>query len=179
MKLMLTITLVGAVLSSVVTIPAGAQGDQPKLKILFLCSGNSCRSQMGEAWVRHLKSDTFEAYSAGVTPKGSVDPRAIKAMAEVGVDISKHTSKHPRDLPDVKFDWVITVCEPAARECPVYPGAHIIHVPFDDPPALAKFAETDEEAMAGYRFIRDEIKAFVQAMPLILNLMAAVQAAVQ
>ena len=137
-----------------------------RLKILFLCTGNSCRSQMAEGWARHLRGDAIDAYSAGVDPHG-MNPRAIRAMAEAGVDIATQSSKHVRDLPaGVTFDYVVTVCGHANETCPVFPGAtKVVHVGFDDPPKLAKDAKTDDEAMPHYRRVRDEIRAWVQTLP--------------
>lgn len=136
------------------------------LKILFLCTGNSCRSQMAEGWTRHLKSREIEAYSAGTAP-GGVDPVAIKAMRESGVDISGHKSKSVDDLPpDVQFDYVITLCGSAQENCPFFPGgARKIHAGFEDPPLLARNATDEEEALKYYRRIRDEIRDFVAALP--------------
>jgi arsenate reductase len=132
-----------------------------KSKILFLCTGNSCRSQMAEAWTRHLKGDQFEAYSAGVEPR-RIDPRAIKAMAEVGIDISRQKSKDVDGFGSMEFDYVITLCDNARESCPYFPAkTKLIHRGFDDPPKLAEKAENEEEAMAGYRRVRDEIRAFV------------------
>jgi arsenate reductase (thioredoxin) len=140
-----------------------------KLKILFLCTGNSCRSQMAEGFTRALKGDLFEPSSAGVLAKG-VDPRAVKAMAEAGVDISTHGSKDLHALADRDFDYVVTVCNKAKESCPVFPGrTHMIHKGFDDPPNLAADAATEEEAMSHYRRVRDEIRAFVENMPDSLN----------
>jgi arsenate reductase len=136
-----------------------------KLKILFLCTGNSCRSQMAEGWARALKGDLVEPYSAGIETHG-LNPLAVKAMAEAGVDISAHRSKHVADVMGVPFDYVVTVCDHANEHCPLFPGdAKVVHVSFDDPPRLAKDAKTEEEAMAHYRRVRDEIKAFVQGLP--------------
>ena len=136
-----------------------------KLKILFLCTGNSCRSQMAEGWARHLKGDVIEAYSAGIETHG-LNPNAVKVMAEVGVDISGHRSKNVADLADVPFDYVVTVCGHAQENCPIFPGkAKVIHVGFDDPPKLAKTAKTEEEALNYYRRVRDEIRAFVDKLP--------------
>ncbi len=105
--------------------------------ILFLCTGNACRSQMAEGWARHLKGDVLHAYSAGIAPHG-LDPRAVKVMAEVGVDISDHTSKHLDALDDVALDYVITVCDHAAESCPIFPGKVAkLHRSFQDPPRLA------------------------------------------
>ena len=136
-----------------------------KKRILFLCTGNTCRSQMAEAWTRHLKGDRFEAYSAGVAPKG-VDPRAIKAMAEVGLDISGQKSKDVDALGRMEFDYVITLCDNARESCPYFPAkTKLIHRGFDDPPRVAEGVVNEEEAMASYRRVRDEIKAFVEALP--------------
>ena len=140
-----------------------------KSKVLFLCTGNSCRSQMAEAWARVLKGDQVEAYSAGVDPHG-VDPRAVRAMAEVGIDISGQTSKDVDTLEPIAFEYVITLCDQAHQACPVFPAkTRVLHVGFDDPPRLAAGAQTEEEAMVHYRRIRDEIKAFVKKLPEILD----------
>lgn len=136
-----------------------------KLKILFLCTGNSCRSQMAEGWARHLKSISIEAYSAGTTTHG-LNPNAVKVMAEAGVDVSHHLSKTLADLENVTFDYVITVCSDADRNCPIFPGRTTrVHHGFDDPPRLAKDAATEEEALSHYRQVRDEIRAFVATLP--------------
>jgi len=136
-----------------------------KLKVLFLCTGNSCRSQMAEGWCRYLKGDVIEPYSAGIAPRG-LDRLAVKVMAEAGVDISKHRSKHPDKLKDVKFDYVITLCDEANEHCPMFPGkAKIIHVGFDDPPRLAKEAKTEQEALSCYRRARDGIRVFIETLP--------------
>jgi len=135
------------------------------MKILFLCTGNSCRSQMAEGWARHLKGDQFEAYSAGVETHG-LNPNAVTVMAEVGIDISGHKSQHIDEFNDVALDHVITVCGHAHESCPVLPGTtKVAHVGFDDPPRLAKEAATKEEALDCYRRVRDEIRAFVETLP--------------
>ena len=136
--------------------------NQKKKVILFLCTGNSCRSQMAEGWANHLKSDVIEAYSAGVRPIG-VSSKAIKTMAEAGVDISNHTSKHIDDLKGIKFDYVITLCDNAARNCPVFPGkAKVIHKPFKDP----YFATgSEEQVMEEFRKVSEQIKEFVETLP--------------
>ena len=135
-----------------------------KTKILFLCTGNSCRSQMAEGWAKHLKKDSIEAYSAGVEPH-ALDPRAVKAMAEAGVDISGHRSKHVNELPKIEFDYVVTVCGHAHETCPFFPGkTKVVHRGFEDPPLLASGAASEEEAMAHYRRVRDEIRAFVETL---------------
>lgn len=132
---------------------------------MFLCTGNSCRSQMAEGWARALKGDQLEAFSAGTNPHG-LNPLAVRAMAEAGVDISRHTSKRPEQI-GVPFDVVVTVCDSAHEACPVFPGARVVHVGFDDPPRLAKEtgAKTDDEAMPHYRRVRDEIRQFIQTLP--------------
>jgi arsenate reductase len=136
-----------------------------KLKVLFLCAGNSCRSQMAEGWARHLKGQTIEPYSAGVEARG-LDGRAVRVMAEAGVDISAHRSKKLAELMGVPFDHVVTVCGQGDQTCPMFPGkASVMHVAFDDPPKLAAGARTEEEALGHYRRVRDEIKAFVLTLP--------------
>ncbi|MBN1803628.1 MAG: arsenate reductase ArsC [Sedimentisphaerales bacterium] len=124
---------------------------------------------MAEGWVRHLKADMIEPYSAGIETHG-LNPNTVKVMAEAGVDISAHHSKLVSDLKDINFDYVVTVCEHAGENCPVFPDkAKVIHVGFDDPPKLAKEVETEEQALACYRRVRDEIKQFVQTLPEALN----------
>ena len=136
-----------------------------KLRVLFLCTGNSCRSQMAEGWTRHLKGDQIEAYSAGIAQHG-LNPLAVSVMAEVGVDISGHRSKTLDDLKDVELDYVITVCDHAHETCPWFPAkAKVIHVGFDDPPRLAREAKSEEEAIQHYRRVRDEIRDFVTTLP--------------
>jgi arsenate reductase len=136
-----------------------------KMKILFLCTGNSCRSQMAEAWTRLLKGDRFDAYSAGVQPI-PIDPRTIKAMAEAGIDISEQKSKDVDVFGNMEFDYVITLCDNARESCPYFPAkTKLIHQGFADPPKLAEEAKNEEEAMAPYRRVRDEIKAFVETLP--------------
>ncbi len=140
-----------------------------KIKVLFLCTGNSCRSQMAEGWTRRLKGDVIEPYSAGIETHG-LNPKAVKVMAEAGVDISNHRSKHLDELRDVAFDYVVTVCDNANESCPVFPGkVKRLHVSFDDPPRLARSAKSEEEALGHYRRIRDEIHAFVEDLPGALN----------
>ena len=136
-----------------------------RLRILFLCTGNSCRSQMAEGWTRHLKGDVIEACSAGIEKHG-LDPRAVKVMAEAGVDISRQHSKRVDELDRLNFDYVVTVCGYANEHCPFFPGkTKIVHVGFDDPPKLAWNARTEEEALPHYRRVRDEIRAFVEQLP--------------
>ena len=136
-----------------------------KLQVLFLCTGNSCRSQMAEGWAKKLRADDIEAYSAGVKPK-PIDPRAVKAMAAAGVDISGQGSKDVKDLMHLPFDYVITLCGHAHETCPLFPGkTKVIHHGFEDPPQLATDAKTDDEAMTHYRRVRDEIRDFVLGLP--------------
>lgn len=144
-----------------------------KLHILFLCTGNSCRSQMAEGWTRHLKSDVLEVASAGIEMHG-MNPHAVKVMAEAGVDISGQHSKLVGEVLHQPFDYVITVCGHAQENCPVFPGrAVVIHHGFDDPPKLAAAAKTEEEALAHYRRVRDEIRAYVETLPAALPARAA------
>jgi len=120
---------------------------------------------MAEAWTRHLKGDEFDAYSAGIEPR-EIDPRAIKAMAEAGIDISSQKSKDMDSFGDMEFDYVITLCDNAREACPYYPArTKLIHKGFDDPPSLAKSAKSEEETMTHYRRVRDEIKAFITEFP--------------
>ena len=137
----------------------------PKLKVLFLCTGNSCRSQMAEGWARALKGDRIEAYSAGIETHG-LNPNAVKAMAEAGIDITGHRSKHVDEVMGVGLDCVVTVCGHAHEACPMFPGeTRVVHVGFDDPPKLAASAATEEEALNHYRRVRDDIRAFVALLP--------------
>ena len=140
-----------------------------KLKVLFLCTGNSCRSQMAEGFANQLKGDVIEGYSAGVDPHG-MNTRAIQVMKEAGVDIGGHTSKHVDSLKNVSFDYVVTVCDNAHESCPLFPGkTKVVHVGFDDPPRLAKDAKSEEEALRHYRRVRDEIRSFIERLPEALN----------
>jgi arsenate reductase len=133
-----------------------------KLKVLFLCTGNSCRSQMAEGWTRRLKGDAIEAYSAGTEPRG-LDPRAVQAMAEVGIDISGQRPKHVDEVKDIPFDYVVTVCDQARESCRLFPGrTKVIHVDFDDPPRLAASSTSEDEALRPYRRVRDEIRTFIE-----------------
>jgi arsenate reductase len=135
------------------------------MKILFLCTGNSCRSQMAEGWARQLKPEEVEPYSAGIETHG-LNPHAVRVMQEAGVDISSHRSKHLDELRDMSFDVVVTVCDHARESCPVFPGpVKSVHAPFDDPPRLAREAKTGEEALNHYRRVRDEIRRFVETLP--------------
>lgn len=138
-------------------------------RVLFLCTGNACRSQMAEGWARHLHGATIEALSAGVKPHG-VDPRAIRVMQEAGVDISAHTSKHVDAFFDTPIDLVVTVCDSAAEACPVFPRpVPKLHCGFEDPPALAIDTVDEDEALGHYRRVRDEIRAFIERLPDVLD----------
>ncbi|MBI5688214.1 MAG: arsenate reductase ArsC [Verrucomicrobia bacterium] len=136
-----------------------------KIKVLFLCTGNSCRSQMAEGWARALKSDVVESYSAGIETHG-MNPHAIRVMAEAGVDISKQHSKMLDELRGVTFDYVVTVCGHANEHCPLFPGkTKAVHVGFEDPPKLTKNMDDGEAKLAVYRRVRDEIRRFVETLP--------------
>lgn len=137
----------------------------PKIRVLFLCTGNSCRSQMAEGWARALKSDVLEAHSAGIVAHGQ-NARAIQVMDEAGIDIRGQQSKTLDSLRDVAFDYVITVCGHANESCPIFPGdTQVVHRGFDDPPKLAANVSTEEEALQPYRRVRDEIRAFIETLP--------------
>ena len=136
-----------------------------KQSILFICTGNSCRSQMAEGWTRHLHGDHWQAYSAGIEVHG-LNPRAVQVMSEAGVDISGQRSTAITDYRGRTFDYVVTVCDHAHETCPFFPAkTRVVHRGFDDPPRLAEHASSEEEALAPYRQVRDEIRAFVDALP--------------
>ncbi len=135
------------------------------ITVLFLCTGNSCRSQMAEGWARALKSDSIDPYSAGIETHG-LNPDAVRVMAESGVDISHQRSKHVSELKEITFDYVVTVCGHAHENCPVFPGkSKIVHVGFPDPPKLAEEVESAEEKLDCYRMVRDKIRAFIETLP--------------
>ncbi len=134
-----------------------------KTKILFLCTGNSCRSQMAEGWARQLKSEEIAAYSAGIEKHG-LNKNAVKVMAEAGVDISRQQSNLINELSVKEFDYVITLCGHADETCPYFPGRKI-HQGFADPPELAAKTDNETEKLNHYRRVRDEIKGFVQTLP--------------
>src|SRR5258708_39231991 len=136
-----------------------------KLKVLFLCTGNSCRSQMAEGWARKLKGDVIEPYSAGIEKHG-MNSHAVKVMAEAGVDMSKHYSKMPGERGPIQFDYVVTVCGDANESCPMFAGgAKVVHVGFEDPPRLTKRMPDGDEKLAVYRQVRDEIREYVKTLP--------------
>ncbi|GJM45570.1 MAG: hypothetical protein DHS20C21_24120 [Gemmatimonadota bacterium] len=135
-------------------------------KVLFLCTGNSCRSQMAEGWARHLLADSVRAYSAGVETHG-LNSRAVAVMAEAGVDISGQESQHVDSFLDLEPDLVVTVCDHAAEVCPVLPGAQrTIHHQFEDP---AKATGDEEQVLEEFRRVRDEIREFVRGLPELLE----------
>ena len=139
------------------------------MKVLFLCTGNSCRSQMAEGWAKALKSDSIESYSAGIETHG-MNPNAMFVMKEAGVDISSQSSQNVSEFSDIEFDYVITVCGHADENCPTFLGdAKVVHHGFEDPPKLAKDKE-GEEALDCYRKVRDQIKSFVENIEENLNL---------
>ena len=133
--------------------------------ILVLCTGNSCRSQIAEGYLRHFAGDKANIYSAGIETHG-VNPKAILVMAEDHIDITKHTSNHVDEYMTIPFDMVITVCDNANESCPVFLGkVNRFHVSFDDPPKLAKDAKTEEEALFHYRRVCDDIRQFIVDLP--------------
>lgn len=139
------------------------------MTILFLCTGNSCRSQMAEGWARHLKKGEFTAFSAGIERHG-LNPYAMRVMEEVGVDMSGHASKTVGELPVSDFDVVVTLCGHANETCPFFPGkVRRVHRGFDDPPSLCAGVEDENEILAVYRRVRDEIRDFVADLPANLN----------
>ena len=136
-----------------------------KINLLFLCTGNSCRSQMAEGWARHLGGEKMNVYSAGIETHG-LNPHAVTVMAEAGVDITGQKSQHIDEFKDTRLDIVVTVCGHAHETCPIFPaGAKVVHVGFDDPPKLAKEIEDDEAKLDCYRRVRDEIRAFAATLP--------------
>lgn len=136
-----------------------------KKKLLFLCTGNSCRSQMAEGWTRHLQNQNYDVWSAGIETHG-LNPNAVKVMDESGVDISDHQSNNVTEYANIEFDYVITVCGHAHEHCPVFLGrAKVLHAGFDDPPKLVRDAASEQETLIPYRRVRDEIRDFVQNLP--------------
>ncbi len=139
--------------------------ESEKTRVLFLCTGNSCRSQMTEGWARHMKGDRIEARSAGIAPRG-LEPRAVRVMAEAGVDISAQRSRHVAELADEDFDYAVTACDHAREHRPFLPGpTRVARVSFADPPRLAADARTEQEALAHYRRVRDETGDFGRTLP--------------
>lgn len=129
-----------------------------KESVLFLCTGNSARSQMAEGWLRHLAGDRYEVFSAGTKPVG-LNPGSVEAMAEVGIDISQHRSKHVDEYATQSIDYVVTVCDRAKETCPRWPGrTTVIHWSFDDPAAVAA---VDDRRLV-FRRVRDEIASAIR-----------------
>ena len=128
-------------------------------KLLVLCTGNACRSQVAHGYFQHFAGANLEVYSAGVETHG-VNPRAVKVMAEDGIDISQHTSNHLEEYADISFDFIITVCDSAKERCPVFPSSSKqFHHAFADPAAATG---TEEEILDSFRAVRAEIKVYVQ-----------------
>ena len=128
---------------------------EQKQRVLFLCTGNSCRSQMAEGLVNHYLADQWEAFSAGTEPTGYVHPLAVQVMSEQEINISDHYSKTVEEFREVEFDQVITVCDDAAENCPVWLGSgRVTHLSFPDP---AKATGTETERLAVFRQVRDNI----------------------
>jgi len=140
-----------------------------KICLLFLCTGNSCRSQIAEGWTRSLKSEFIEVYSAGIETHG-LNPSAVKVMNEAGVDISLQHSKPVNDLSGLSFDYVVTLCDHASQHCPLFSGdAENVHKGFADPPALAAQVALrggdEEDQLDCYRRVRDQIHDWVKTLP--------------
>ena len=136
-----------------------------RLKILFLCTGNSCRSQMAEGFARHLIGDVVIPLSAGIEAKG-LDPYSVRVMKESGVDISGQHSKKIDEFIGIELDYCVTLCGHAEENCPVFPAkTKIIHRGFDDPPKLAANAKSEEETIDHYRRVRDEIRKYIEILP--------------
>lgn len=130
-----------------------------KKKVLFICTHNSARSQMAEAFLNHLYPEKFQAFSAGTKP-GSLNPYVVKVMEEIGVDMSGHRSKSVEEFIGENFDYVVTVCDQAKESCPFFPGAkEYLHQSFPDP---SSFQGTEEEKLEFTRMVRDKIRAFVE-----------------
>jgi arsenate reductase len=141
-----------------------------RLKILFLCTGNSCRSQMAEGWANHLLGDKVQAWSAGIEAHG-LNPHAVEVMTEAGIDISNHQSTLVSELSVKKFDLIVTVCDHAKEQCPLFSGkGKIIHHSFPDPPQLAAQTTSEKEAIEHYRSVMNEIRTFItDKLPTILD----------
>jgi arsenate reductase len=143
-----------------------------RLKVLFLCTGNSCRSQMAEGFARHLIGNVVIPFSAGIEAKG-IDPYAVQVMKESGIDISNQHSKTVGEFTGVEFDYCISLCSDADENCPVFPAkTKIIHHGFDDPPKLAANAKDEEEKIGHYRRVRDQICEYIKTLPASVQLKA-------
>lgn len=140
-----------------------------KKNVLFLCTGNSCRSQMAEGWSKFFWNNKYNSYSAG-TEKHGMNQKAVAVMKEAGIDLSSHYSKVTEDLPDIRFDYVVTVCDAAKEVCPYFPGAaKIVHIGFEDPPRLTKEMSDQVEILKIYARVRDEIKEKIKNLPTLLG----------
>jgi arsenate reductase len=135
------------------------------MRVLFVCTGNSARSQMAEGWLRHLSAGRVEAASAGTEPRG-LHPLAVRVMAERGVDISRQRSKHLSEVQGSRFDWVVTVCDRARQSCPVFPGARTVHWDLPDP---AEARGSEEEVAEAFRRVRDELARRVEELLALLK----------
>lgn len=134
--------------------------------VLFLCTGNSCRSQMAEGFVRALHKDHLVPFSAGIERHG-MNPQAVEVMQELGIDLLQQRSKTIDQLPDLTFDLVVTVCDHASEVCPVFPGVgRVVHQSFPDPPKMAEGLSDRHEILECYRSVRDQIKSYVEELPL-------------
>jgi len=148
------------------SVPSEPNADRALPSVLFLCTGNSCRSQMAEGWARVLLHDRVQAYSAGVETHG-LNPRAVLVMGEAGVDIAQQKSQHVDVFRDLNPDLVVTVCDHAAEVCPTFPGARrMIHHAFEDP---ARTRGSEEQILRVFRRVRDEIHDFVLTVPDLLQ----------
>lgn len=137
--------------------------------ILFLCTGNSCRSQMAEGWCKYFHADIFDVYSAGIEAHG-LNPHAVQVMVEVGIDITIQKSQLLTELDHIQIDTVITVCSHAHENCVHFPTqAQVIHYGFDDPPKMAAQCMNDEAALNCYRCVRDAVRDYVQTLPQVLQ----------
>lgn len=140
-----------------------------KKNVIFVCSGNSCRSQMAQGWARHLHGDLVRAFSAGTDPR-PLDRRAVRVMAEAGVDISTQESHAVRDFATKDIDLAVIVCDAAAKNCPRFAeSVKMIAKPFDDPKDLVARLEREEDILGVYRRVRDEIRGYIQGLPGLLE----------
>lgn len=137
------------------------------MNVLFLCTGNSCRSQMAEAIARQKLGDQYNFFSAGTKTHG-MNPRAVTVLEELGLDLSEHWSKTMEEL-NVNLDLVITVCSDADENCPHIPGVRMVHHAFEDPPKITKEMTDEEEILKVYRRVRDEISSFIGEIPRIIE----------
>lgn len=134
------------------------------ISVLFLCTGNSCRSQMAEGWAQTLAVSGVDFYSAGIEAHG-LNPHAVTVMKEVGIDISSQSSQRIDELAIAEFDYIYAVCDNAARHCPMQFADNIYHQQFSDPPFLARNAKNTEEELFYFRQVRDQIKLWVEGLP--------------